>query len=1352
MKISIYSFFVSFALSSYILTNLRPGGSSKVCLSNTTSDKTLIEYWERLESPSGEHINRTRSCRLGDAPYSFSTSRNIRNLIKEVQKSPSEMTLECNMNEEGTETISLRFDALSGSDHIQPSSIDCDTGEVIAPVRSTYRAVEKKIPDQDSSTPAAAVMTVPAVDLEYERKIKDLEVQLANVKIELLSEREQVESIKANLQNQVGLSDNAIRSADDIIRKKNEEIRSLQLSTRNLDHEINKLKNSHGRLEEDLREERRAKHEMNRSLQASFMTTVIPVVTTIALLSDVALAARNDWIHSKNRPGGSSFKLQETDEQGCKSMDYASSCPGFEYMLMLEKYPFFNSHIHHYSLLEAYNEKIITKADDGICTLNDSKSSKCHEEKVFMRAQCPNSMQSAHYIDSKGKLRAVVCPDGAELSEDCNHCRKTKKKSGGSIVHKSSVSMQDAICQKNTEDYTGPKIIYKSFCKVGTQKLRDCKSTSKNTESVPFIVFNGRGKMYLESLIIRNNDGMGAESFICYSYKGQIDGSDKTEQEYRLLKSEKASECKNVNSQKTNPCTGDPVFCDRYTCTGEYPEVKCLYAPGSGPVEVMVMGEWVKPMCLGYERIVVWRDLKTQIITPEEPCVNCISECRDDGVMIRSPGFLITSAVACSHGSCSSVAQDPSTQIVLDYPGITASAGGTIGVHMSHDDKSVSSSIQVSCKPRDQCDAHHCWFCLTSIVNYQCHTVMSTVITVSGIILLSYAGLRLVLMVLYKLKVLPKQLSSPLKWLLVLGRWMVKVLRWSIISRVNSLNARIGWINEQDNRQQNHRIVRRQDLEEVVVPRLRPLVPILRYGPLSILFFMMILSGAESCSQNEIANSKMVRCRLEGGKTKCTISGSVVMKAGVIGSESCLEITGRGTDQKTLISVKTVSSELVCREGTSFWTGQYTPECLSSRRCHLVSECKSNNCQSWTDDKVSLEFGNLKDSDFMTENKCIEQCGGIGCGCFNVNPSCLFVHTRLVPTRKEAIKVFNCIEWTHRITLEIRDSNHQTFKVVLSDLNTKFLPWGSISLSIDSESVISTNSLTFLYSSSGGYAMLDENFSEIPREGFIGEIRCNSEQAAMSAHKSCLSAPNLVKYKPLTDQVECTSSLVDPFAVFLRGALPQHRNGMTFTSSIDKRSVQAFSNGQIRANIQLLLDDYEVVFNEEVIECDAVFLNLTGCYSCNSGALVCLKVDTKKSAILRASAEGSDLKLGLHVTPEIKEYCQVLHFKTPGVDENLMYSCGSVEKPIRIVGTLIYISQTTGRNTTGGLSTVINPTESGWSITSWLSGFISWMGGPLKAILMTLLYVAVSAVIIFILVVGVRFFILKTLSKLKKNN
>ncbi|AEL29669.1 glycoprotein [Odrenisrou virus] len=1085
-------------------------------------------------------------------------------------------------------------------------------------------------------------------------------------------------------------------------------------------------------------------------VQSEITTSPAPTVKTtvkaIVLAALLATAVVRGDPHLDNRPGSGTYGTDSANSgTNCSPLKYDSNCASWELQKDKELYPFFNTFPYKYSLIEAIPNSLVHIDEANVCKVTTSSPAntvECLKSLRSIKFSCPSGFKSAYFVHSDGKVRGIKCDTQHQLTPDCMFCQKTEDNS----QPKDIISLQDAVCQAIGTEYNGPIMRIPGYCKIGDTVLRDCSQKDVMYERMAFLVMRNK-KLYVPSLIIQSLDSISLDHIRCYRHKKQHGVGDSSSDVKDLI-SIKPTECKQMDSTKVKKCTGDEIFCSHFECDKERPDTYCFYANGSGIIQAQYNGVWVHPVCLGYETVLVEKQRLVEPVLRATDCASCVVKCREEEIEVNSNGFLITSAIACYHGECLTKTQAPRQVVkILKSPSLKVH-GGEVGIHLSTEGEEPSYHVTAKCEAMDPCKAYSCFFCWENALNFHCHTAISSLILALSIGSIS----SVIIGSLYKLSkgtvFAVKYGRNPILWAIRFVVWLFYKLKTKVFMRFKKLNEKI----EHDVEMQNFTIQQpsRPKLKSLKVEtgassgptRVKPI----NYYLYGATIMLGLIQNSYCCSENVIASSKISSCFIESGKHVCKLSGVINLRVGTIGSESCLMVKGPLEGQVEAIRIKTKSSELVCQEGSSFWTNHFAPTCYSSRRCHLVGECVGSKCLEWNSSVVSQEFRSMTEPHLMVENVCFEQCGGIGCSCFNVNPSCLFGLTILKPTYKKAVKVFQCASWSHRISLEISAPRLPTKTLTLSSLSTQIAEWGSITLSVDADSMVDNNNLSFLKTHDGEYALIEDVMTTSPTKGHLGEVRCQTEQQATVGSSSCLRADKLVDYRPQYNILSCTSKLIDPHAILKRNGLPQKRGKYMYTPSIGLDTIQAISQGVIEATMTLTLDNYEVSFLSDKAECSASFINITGCYSCYSGANLCFRVSASTSASFVARSKDETKVFSKTIPHGLSEHCSLMHYSAPVVDEVFEYSCGSEWKKIQVHGNLVLLSLTDD-HIEGGSSIIVSPSSGSFSMLGWFNGLLSWLGGPLKAFLLILLYVVITIVllvtVITVLKFGLRSLILK---------
>ncbi|ADO17680.1 M protein [Granada virus] len=1321
-KIIILLCFVQgFSLKYTIISELGTSTTRQVCLSSSTDLDTLLD----ISAREMDAIKLTGGyCQFGELKKPDCNPDLYSNYIS-------------NVHGDLLEASAVFEDIIGGKKMVVKTDSIAD---LLTPGAHNCSLLERKpfwsdlIPPKEvgKTDPVVAVMSVLPVNSKssFSAEMREKDKEIAAIREKLEVERRNAGRVEDEARKRMREMEDELRRGWEIERSEKsrvkaeleEEQRKKQALEREL-HEIDKALKISERTNSDLNNKLSATKTSTTRPASSTLATVI-ITSLLASASSVLVELKDrDTNHILNRPGNAMYTSSESSltQAGC-TIGYGQKCLPWELQASHLNYPFFASNIDKYSILEATTETtpIVSKSNDS-CELSTTAGpvKECTKEAGMIKKYCSDDVRAYFFINSQAKLAIVSCKDNQILSEDCNFCI-SKTRGSNQIMY---MPVQDAFCQKNGNDIV-PTVRYsKDICSIGVRKIKQCKRTTSRHERMGFIIV-GLKKLYIEDMKMRSRQDYNVDQFLCYEVTAST-----TVKYKRVL----PKNCKDVETGGTKRCSGDEYFCNRYQCDTSNPEAHCILRRHAAEVEVNVGGVWLKPKCIGYERVLVKRSsVKVENLSSRE-CSSCLWECNKNQILVKTHGPKIVYSVACSHGSCKSVNQDPSTFVHLDYPGNGQIIGGDIGIHMTEEGSPSNLHLKIHCEPRDSCDVSDCLFCAHGLLNYQCHTIASAIFISTCVA----AVIMIIWKILSKIKFVTGSaltlIATPLKWFLMLSKWLLQGIKDRASRLMRTANNAIGW--EQD------------------VERGRPQVrgqrnQAARYSFYGVAIFSLFTTGL-CCSESVVAESNIMQCMSSGAGTTCKASGTVILKLGPIGSESCLILKGLKDNEKQFISIKTVSSELTCREGESFWTSLYSPVCLSSRRCHLMGECTGDVCLKWKSNKTSAEFTGRTHNEVLHDNRCFEQSGGMGYGCFNVNPSCLLVHTYLRSVYKNGFRVFRCVAWNHRVKLLITTQNRK-YGMTLMAMSTQPTDWGSIGLILDSEGVTGTNAYSFMRHGQGSYALIDEPYSIEPRKGFIGEVRCPTEETAVKASPSCKIAPHLIEYQPEMDIVECTINMIDPMAIFNRGSLPQVRDGVTFTQSIEKNSIQAMTTGEIKASVRLTLDDYEVEYKITNVNCDATFVNITGCYSCDEGARLCIKVIAGGEAIFHFvdTEESINVLFKTGSTPTI--HCTTLHFSRPVVNFEGQYDCGQEKKPMAVKGTLVAIAPHNDRVQSGGSSVVINPKNKTVDFLGWLSGLSSWLGGPLKTILTVLGFLVIGLIFVVLTIYIVRFGVTQAIIKRKK--
>nr|UXL90864.1 MAG: glycoprotein precursor [Alxa tick phlebovirus] len=988
----------------------------------------------------------------------------------------------------------------------------------------------------------------------------------------------------------------------------------------------------------------------------------------------------------------------------CTKIDYDKTCGGFDWTSNPTYYPLFYSKHHMFNLAEAFNQKIISVPKSEACAMDKGKL-KC--KVMFPRDEVDCSIEPTSILGmaENGDFHIWECPRNHSFSRDCMSCKDKKQPLVQSLIF-----VDDAVCQHVTteEGSFRPPPAPRDICAVGKIRYRSCEYPIASVEKVHYMLIGLKGvPVYLFDFSVHIVEEGNYREFICTDQAG---------------KSCAPTSC-DTSSHEGGHCSGDSIFCGLNNCDTLNAECSCQKAPGSGTLKVRTSGQWFTPFCFGVRRTTVVRDSPLPSRPNTRTCETCTSECKEDSIVVHTDGTKVTSGHLCCFGSCIVKVQDPSTTMVFTRPDACKLSDGNYEILLD-DGKTMTTIKKVGfCKAMPLCSVSSCFWCWSNWINVHCHDMVKmAMIWVIICLLIAIAGL--LLGYVRVLGSLLRCLWSPIYWTFLLMRWITKALTGGIKNAKRKLDTKIA---EDQVRDMEEARPRPKAITEDGYRRVKG-VPIYMY-----VVACLLVMGAEGCSENHLLSSDQTVCVPANDKLMCKVKGEALLKAGPQGSEACIRFGPSTSKQRAVIKIKTLSSSLKCRKGGSYWTAHFVPKCMSSRRCHLVAECTGSMCSGWRSGMVSSEFQHMIDNTKLSENGCLEQCGGAGCGCFNINPSCLFYRNEFQHADQTTYEVFQCAEWVHELTLSATqlEGPEETFKIV--DGETKQLDWGSLSVAIDGETITASNAFHFVRKGNQ-FALVDEEFSDIPRKGFLGEIRCPSEASAATASTACMKDDGLTRYIGQLDSIRCESKLIDPGLIFERGKLPQSRAGACFTTKPGSQTVEAMTSSPIKVVLKASFDGAHVSFDVDPPKCSASFVNLTGCYSCNPGSKLCIKAAMDQSGstgtMVLKCPSGIETVIGLDSTATTR--CPVAHTDKQSINEDCIYSCGRDEKKMHVYGSLQYIEPHNDRAYNESTAPVINPKTGSFSWGDWFFGLGSLGGGWIKTILLSCLALFIGVILVIL--------------------
>nr|CAJ2358138.1 Glycoprotein CDS [Astacus astacus] len=693
----------------------------------------------------------------------------------------------------------------------------------------------------------------------------------------------------------------------------------------------------------------------------------------------------------------------------------------------------------------------------------------------------------------------------------------------------------------------------------------------------------------------------------------------------------------------TSGCRGDDKFTENFPTNPEAP-CFCSFNGLKGSMMVDVDGELYRPQCWGITRTFVGVKVDKKHSTH---CPFCDADCLKEGVHIKTYGPRLKVVTICKSSMClttSTSSQDirvslPSEMLLIDDSTI---------VELWMDKSPESLKVTLSCPVMGECDLIRCLLCWDYALSVKCWSwIMAPFIVILLLISLSILagvnkGLKLVLLVL-----------KPIYWFV----W--KIMKWvyyKILKRI---------------RYQKLQINMDVAIEEGQI-RMDP-------TPLycCLVFFALIIPSYQ-CSVSQTLSVSNSECfNLGNGLKECKISQKLRLAVSPVGQESCFSLLDDNSRALGSLVVKTSTVEVTCIESSQYFVPSVVMNCLSEKHCSGSGQCV-NGCK----DEKSLDNWKSQ-SEKMHKFRCITSCGCAGCGCFYCTPGCLYAMAFLESRNHH--EVLTCSEWQFNVKIEVRLNTGG--KSLSRDLilrpgqprrafNSTF---GLISISPTISDLANKCFLRDMYED---ISLVECNKRGEYSGGRIGEIQCPNEESAKGGLSSCFFDETMIEITDRGLAADCIGHFISTDDLFHNNRLPKHYPGILIRKSINGSIVADFSSSSL-LEIQIDTQGLTMVQTIDRSTCFAEFISLTGCYSCDSGAKLRMRIKTDiGETVGHLNCPTIGVHIAMPVTAELVIRNATLASGVQSIKTDCTFDCPGSSQPISIQGALIYVANKIFSNTT----------------------------------------------------------------------
>ncbi|KAK6764828.1 hypothetical protein RB195_024957 [Necator americanus] len=291
---------------------------------------------------------------------------------------------------------------------------------------------------------------------------------------------------------------------------------------------------------------------------------------------------------------------------------------------------------------------------------------------------------------------------------------------------------------------------------------------------------------------------------------------------------------------------------------------------------------------------------------------------------------------------------------------------------------------------------------------------------------------------------------------------------------------------------------------------------------------------------------------------------------------------------------------------------------------------------------------------------CFSSCGGLLCGCFMPQPACTFYRVAQIPITKRVYEVTRCPHWSPEIKLEIEVNLFNKTRL----FTQSFSPYAPVKTDVFNITVISIQKPASTIANKRFAISKGASFA-LP-EHFLVAAECTSYREAQAQFHKCI---NRIR-------CECSNSVNN--CLCPEGSISTLRNNSDTnlpletpfgTLKVVSDEIIAVSNEEevvIKLESKILQDSAEFQENHD---CIVRATNVTGCYTCPTGAELTLTCESPKQMLVTALCEAQQFTLscGANKSKQVR-----LSYEKSVVREECVLQCGSKHNKIVLTGNLYY--------------------------------------------------------------------------------
>ncbi|MCP4486384.1 MAG: DDE-type integrase/transposase/recombinase, partial [Gammaproteobacteria bacterium] len=748
--------------------------------------------------------------------------------------------------------------------------------------------------------------------------------------------------------------------------------------------------------------------------------------------------------------------------------------------------------------------------------------------------------------------------------------------------------------------------------------------------------------------------------------------------------------------------TGTSAFCATHQCSERgtrfcyYPYMAAaFFINEAGKLPVKAYGR-VNKLIYGS---------KGQMMRPVN-CLTCNIQCAKGGIILRlAPNVtFVDIEVPPLHFKLSF----PSLALRLPLPAdVTIQQHEVVAKILSNG--RIIREIGITCPANPFCEQIQCYFCMVRIKNLHCSSTIAIFMIALALYFVSitaYVLLKLVILVSVILKAF-------LRTLFQLGRccWVIckrfrnKTYRAAILPVMATLAEEEDEEPSGSVQQQQAEAPRRNKIRFWVQ---NPPQKVRRKLPyfVALCGIICFLPASQACSKTTTLTAEINSCSMEQDESiQCSWNSVARLILVPKGQRSCLLLESPAKEPLGTLEIVMESVSLQCQKKSEYFTRSFEMDHEIIKRCPNMGSCHDSKCKFVHPYSPIEEFS--KQANVAPGiTTCVESCGGWSCGCFIGGNACTFYRVFAKQIKDNATyEVFSCPAWHYRVQLLLYLNTNNGIINKTMHLNVGGPgQWDDMTFSLTSISsptlpLLSSKFLTDYHRTT----VVEASAAGQAIPNTVGNFQCESKEAADNFR--CNVAPHTCYCDTSNngEDVNCKCINSDLTAVMgnQERLLPLKSHGVTIYPK-KHGIVEAELETTTTLELQITLENMAITGQSAYKSlCEISPVNVTGCYSCLTGARFVYTCNTDFGNTLAHVQCGEHIYFSSSCNENTLIYATTLAMTTRAVDLVCQVLCPGGHTNFILKGTLVYL-ESHPYFTVQSLSRESNPSEDefnfDWSI------------------------------------------------------